>query len=122
MKCDLNPAIATMSGKCGGMLFRTYTKADGKKQTHVYFMPKKGFDRRTGKTIYGYTRKSKPTEKETVARNRFAKAYEVFNNMTQDEKMKYHNEWKAAKYKFNGKEYATLRGYIIARLYAEKVV
>ena len=122
MKCDLNPAIATMSGKCGGMLFKTYTRADGKKQTRAYFMPKKGYDRRTGKYIYGYSRKSKPTEKETVARERFAKASEVFKNMPQDEKMKYDKEWKAAKFKFNGKEYATFRGYVIARLFAEKVV
>ena len=42
--------------------------------------------------------------------------------MSQDEKMKYAKEMKAANYKLNGKEYATLRGYIIARLYAAKVV
>ena len=122
MKCTLNPAVAQMSGKCGSLLFKTYTKADGTKQTRAYFMPKKGYDKSTGKIIYGYSRKSKPTKKETVARERFAKASEVFKNMTQDEKMRYNKEWKAAKFKFNGKEYNTLRGYIIARLFAEKVV
>ena len=122
MKCTLEDGIESMSGKCGGMLFKTYTRADGTKQTRAYFMPKKGYDKRTGKYIYGYSRKSKPTEKETVARERFAKASEVFKNMTQDEKMRYDKEWKAAKFKFNGKEYATFRGYVIARLFAEKVV
>ena len=122
MKCDLNPAIASMSGKCGGILFKTFKRPDGKKQTRAYILPQKGWDNRKKKITYGYTRTSKLSEKETAARNRFAQASEVFKNMTQDEKMKYAKEMKAAKFKFNGKEYHTLRGYIIARLYAEKVV
>ena len=122
MKCSLEAGIESMSGKCGSLLFKTFTKADGTKQTRAYIMPKKGYNKRTGEYIYGYSRKSKTTKKETVARERFAKASRIFKNMPPDEKMKYHKEWKAAKYKFNGKEYATLRGYIIARLFAEKVV
>ncbi len=122
MKCSLEAGIESMSGKCGSLVFRTYKRPDGKSETRAYALPKKGWNNRTGKYIYGYSRKSKPTEKETVARERFAKASEVFKNMTQDEKMRYDKEWKAAKFKFNGKEYNTLRGYIIARLFAEKVV
>ena len=64
----------------------------------------------------------KPSSNMTMAMSRFTMASRIVNNMPQDEKMQYHKEWKAAKFKFNGKEYATLRGYIIARLYAEKVV
>ena len=122
MKCTLENGIESMSGKCGGILFKTFTKADGTKQTRAYFMPKKGYDKRTGRYIYGYSRKSKPTKKETVARERFAKASEAFKNMPDDEKMKYAKEMKAANYKLNGKEYNTLRGYIIARLFADKAV
>ena len=122
MKCTLEDGIESMSGKCGGILFKTYTKADGTKQTRAYFMPKKGYDKSTGKIIYGYSRKSKPTKKETVARERFAKASRIVNNMSQDEKMRYNKEWKAARFKLNGKKYNTLRGYIIARLYADQVV
>ena len=122
MKCSLEAGIESMSGKCGSLLFKTFTKADGTKQTHAYIMPKKGYNKRTGEYIYGYSRKSKTTKKETVARERFAKAAEVVKNMPQDEKMRYDKEWKADKFKFNGKEYNTLRGYIIARLFAEKVV
>ena len=64
----------------------------------------------------------KPSSNMTMAMSRFTMASGIFKNMPHEEKMRYHKEWKAAKYKFNGKEYATLRGYIIARLYAEKVV
>ena len=64
----------------------------------------------------------KPSSNMTMAMSRFTMASEVFKNMSQDEKMRYNKEWKAAKFKFNGKEYNTLRGYIIARLFAEKVV
>ena len=64
----------------------------------------------------------KPSSNMTMAMSRFTMASRIFKNMSPDEKMKYHKEWKAAKYKFNGKKYNTLRGYIIARLFAEKVV
>ena len=66
--------------------------------------------------------KRKPSSNMTMARSRFTMASRIVNNMPQDEKMKYAKEMKAAKFKFNGKEYNTLRGYIIARLYAENVV
>ena len=64
----------------------------------------------------------KPSSNMTMAMSRFTMASRIFKNMSPDEKMKYNKEWKAAKYKFNGKEYNTLRGYVIARLYADKVV
>ena len=122
MKCTLNPAVAQMSGKCGSLLFKTYTKPDGKKETRAYILPKKGTSPDGRKAYFGYTRTAKLSDNEKLARSRFAKASEVFKNMTQDEKMRYNKEWKTAKYKFNGKKYNTLRGYIIARLFAEKVV
>ena len=122
MKCTLEAGIESMSGKCGSLVFRTYKRPDGKSETRAYALPRKGWNNRTGKPTYGYTRTSKPTEKEVAARARFATFSEIVNNMPHEEKMKYAKEMKAAKFKFNGKEYATLRGYIIARLYAEKVV
>ena len=64
----------------------------------------------------------KPSSNMTMAMSRFTMASRIVNNMSQDEKMRYNKEWKTAKYKFNGKKYNTLRGYIIARLFAEKVV
>ena len=122
MKCTLNPAIANMSGKCGDMLFKTYTKADGKKETRAYMLPVKGWNNRTGKPTYGYKRTSKLSEKEVAARERFSKASQIFKNLTKEEYMRYYHQWRAARHILHGKEYNTLRGYVIARLYDEKVV
>ena len=37
--------------------------------------------------------------------------------LTEEQRTAYAREWKAAHYKFNGKKYNTLRGYIMARIY-----
>ena len=37
--------------------------------------------------------------------------------MNKTSHMLYAREWKAARYKLHGKEYKTLRGYIMARIY-----
>ena len=113
MKCTLNPGIKNISGKFGGMIFRTFTRPDGSKETRAYGLPRK----KDGS--FGYERKSPLSKKEIAARERFKKFSDCIANMSDEQKRKYHKEWKAAKYKFNGKEYATLRGYIMARLYAE---
>ncbi len=122
MKVTLAAGIESASGKCGNMVFRTRTRPDGKSETYAYFLPKKGWDVRKKKVIYGYTRKSKPSPKEIVARERFAKASDAYKAMTDEQLKLYQMEWKAARFKLNGKKYNTLRGYIIARLYADHVV
>ena len=122
MKVTLAAGIESASGKCGDMMFRTRTRPDGKKETYAYFLPKKGWDDRKKKITYGYTRKSKPTPKEIAARDRFAKASDAYKAMTDEQLKQYQIEWKAARFILNGKKYNTLRGYIIARLYADQVV
>ena len=64
-------------------------------------------------------RATQPSEAELAARQRFSECAVICKNLTEDERMAYHREWIAANYRFNGKKYATLRGYIIARLFAE---
>ena len=122
MKVTLAAGIESASGKCGNMVFRTRHKPDGKSETYAYFLPKKGWDDRRKKITYGYTRKSKPSPKEIAARERFAKASDAYKVMTGEQLMQYQKEWRAARLKLNGKKYNTLRGYIIARLYADQVV
>ncbi len=122
MKVTLAAGIESASGKCGDMMFRTRHKPDGKSQTYAYFLPKKGWDDRKKKVIYGYTRKSKPSPNEIAARERFAKASDAYKAMTYEQIVQYHKEWKDAQFKLDGKKYNTLRGYIIARLYADQVV
>jgi len=64
----------------------------------------------------------KPSANMKMAMSRFTKAFEIFKNMPDEQKRQFDKEWKDAQYKLNGKKYNTLRGYIIARLYADKVV
>ena len=118
MKCTLRPDLESMSGKCGNMLFKTYTKPNGKKETRAYFLPVKSISP-TGKKTYGYQRQAALAEQEIGALNKFTIVSRQIMNLTDEQRQQYANEWRAAKYKFNGKKYVTLRGYIMARLYAE---
>ena len=108
-----DPAIEHVSGRCGQMLYKTFKRADGTKETRVYFLPKQS----NGK--YGYGRRTKPSEAEIGARLTFANVSRIIKNMPEDKKMAYRKQWVKDKYKFNGKKYATLNGYIRARIYAE---
>ncbi len=116
MKVDLMPGIASMSGKMKSkspygkdMIFKTFRRPDGKTETRAYFAPKGGYQRSTPLS-----------DKEIEARKRFAQFSEIFKHMSEETKLQYAREMKAARYKFNGKKYSTLRGYIMARLYAEQ--
>lgn len=120
MKVTLAAGIASMSGKNGNMVFRTYKRPNGKIETRAYVLPKKGWDARQKRTTYGYTRTTKPSEKEIAARERFSQISQILNNLTEEQRTRYAQEWQISKYKFNGKSYATLRGYIMARIYAEQ--
>ena len=111
MKCTLNPSIKSASGKLGNLLFKTYTKPDGTKETRAYGMPR----RKDGS--FGYERKAKPTKGELAARQMFQTATMALQALTEEQRMQYAREWKAARYKLHGKEYKTLRGYIMARIY-----
>ena len=115
MKVDLMPGIASMSGKLKSkspygkdMIFKTFRRPDGKTETRAYFAPKGGYKRTTPLS-----------DKEIEARKRFVRFSFIFKQMSEETKQKYAREMKAAKYKFNGKEYRSLRGYIMARLYAD---
>ena len=114
MKCILNPKFDSISGKSGNILFKTFHRADGKTETRAYLLPK---NRETGK--YGYKRKAAVTQGEMESRGRFKRVTEIYTSLSDETKQQYSREWKKAKYKFNGKKYCTLRGYIIARLYAD---
>ena len=116
MKVDLMPGIASMSGKLKSkslygkdMIFKTYRRPDGKTETRAYFAPKGG-----------YKRKTPLSDSEIKTRQRFAQAALFFVSLPEETKLQYAREMKAAKYKFNGKEYKTLRGYIVARWYTEQ--
>ena len=113
MKCTLNPEIENISGKIGGLLYRTYKRPNGKTETRAYLLPRK----QNGK--FGYTRKAAYSENEIASKVRFAQIAGMIKALSEEQKAQYQKEWEAANYKFNGKKYCILRGYIMARLYDE---
>ena len=81
------------------------------------------FQVRNGKQIVMQMPKrrcSAPSEKELERRKRFAEAQAVYNSLTPEELKEYAKAWKARGYKFNGKRYCTLRGYIFALAFAKE--
>ena len=94
-------------------MYKTYTKPDGSKETRVYLLQKKANGN------FGYERKAAVTAGELAARQKFQTATMALQALTEEQRLAYAREWKAARYKFNGKQYATLRGYIMARIYAD---
>ena len=66
MKVELAAGIESVSGKCGNMIFKTFKRPDGKKETRAYFNPYRRT--RLGKVS---ARKSKPTKSEIKARSSF---------------------------------------------------
>ena len=118
MKCTLMPGIKSISGsmkqKNGTrIVFKTFSKPSvnrsSETETRVYLMRQK-------------ERSTPLTANEIAARKRFTEAATYFRNLSDEQKMAYYRAWKSANYCFNGKKYATLRGYIIARFYAGETI
>lgn len=112
MKCELAPGIKSLSGKSGGVLFKTYRKPDGSKQTRAYLLPR----RKNGG--HGYTRSTPVTEDEKQRRVNFALATAFASRVLADKSSPEFRYWydrfEKSKGKFNGKKYKTLRGFIMA--------
>ena len=96
----------------------TITLRDGTKRKTIVTCSKSGKQRLY---IRDYKpRAGKVSKEERAARVRFTAVSEKIKNLSEEERMNYHNQWVAAKHMFNGKKYVTLRGYIMARMYAEQ--
>lgn len=73
--------------------------------------------------IREYAQRSSPlTDKERATRNKFAQVSLTLAKMPEEEKKAYAQAWKKNGYKYNGKKYNTLRGYIVARVYKNDVI
>ena len=59
------------------------------------------------------------SEKELENRRLFARANQIYSQLTDKDKVAYRSLWIKYKGKFNGKTYTTLHGYIKAALYNE---
>ena len=118
MKCTLMPGIKSISGsmkqKNGTrIVFKTFSKPSAKRssetETRVYLMRQR-------------ERSTPLSENEIAARKRFSEAATYFKNLSEEQRMAYYKPWNSANYCYNGKKYATLRGYIIARFYAGETI
>ena len=116
MKCTLSPGIESISGSVKGLngsrlIFKTYKRPSvnrkSKTETRVYLSHKQ-------------TRTKPLSDKEIACREWFSAARTFAANLSDEQRKQYHDEWKRSDYLFNGKRYATLRGYIMARFYAER--
>ncbi len=63
-------------------------------------------------------RSTMPSPKELAIRERFAQAAAFYSALTDADKERYYRLWRKDNLKYNGKKYATLRGYVVARFYA----
>ena len=109
------PGIESISGSVKGvngsrLIFKTYKRPSvnrkSKTETRCYLSQKK--------------KRTKPlSENEIACRARFAEARAYAANLSDEQRKQFFNEWKRSNLFFNDKWYATLRGYIMARFYAE---
>ena len=116
MKCTLSPGIESISGSVKGLngsrlIFKTYKRPSvnrkSKTETRVYLSHKQ-------------TRKTPLSDNEIACREWFSAARTFAANLSDEQARQYYDEWKRSDYLFNGKRYATLKGYIMARFYAER--
>ena len=116
MKCTLSPGIESISGSVKGLngsrlIFKTYKRPSAnrpnKTETRVYLSHKQ-------------TRTKPLSENEIACQARFSAARTYAANLSDEQAQRYYDEWKRSDYLFNGKRYATLKGYIMARFYAER--
>ena len=117
MKITLAKGIESISGsfktKNGHhIIFKTYKRPSanrphGQTETRMYSIPSSS-----------YQRKTPITEKEKLIRTQFKAASVYWNSLLDEQKQRFADEYKRSKCMFNGKKYATLRGYVIARFFA----
>ena len=118
MRVTLPAGIESISGsmkqKNGSrIVFKTFSKPSvnrsSETETRVYLMRRQ-------------ERSTPLSENEIAARKRFSEAATFFKNLSEEQKMAYYEPWKSANYCYNGKKYVTLRGYVIARFYANDFI
>ena len=111
MKVEFMPGIAAISGaikgKNGKRMVFTHRQSDKPGHGRCYF-----------RNAEAYQRSTPPSAKEQAARARFHEIAKQVNAMSAEEKQRYAQEMHDKKMLFNGKKYCSLRGYIMARLYA----
>lgn len=111
MKVEFMPGIESVSGslkqKNGNRLVFTHRRSDKSGQGRLYL-----------RHASDYQRSTPVSDKELANRQRLARISLMAKNLSEEQKKAYLEDWSRNHF-FNGKEYATPRGYIIARLNSE---
>ena len=112
MKVVFMPGIASISGamksKHGKTVVFAHCQSDKPGQGRCYIRDAE------------YKRSKPLTPGEQAARTRFHAVTQQLNAMSDEDKQRYAKEMHDARSRFNGKKYNSLRGYIMARLYAQQ--
>ncbi len=112
------PGIEAISGSIkqrngSRLVFKTYKKPSAnrksKTETRVYVMPR-------------HERSTKLSQNELAARQRFADASYYWKDLNEEQKAAYYKEFRIENYTYRGKKYSTLKGYVIARFYAQDLI
>ena len=93
MKVELAAGIDSISGKCGNMIFKTYKRPNGKKETRAYFNP---YRRSSWEKVN--PRKTPPSKAEIKARSLFVRRQAYVQELLASGR--YHDKkeaWKIAK-------------------------
>ena len=110
-KVKLMKGIESMSGTLAKnahgdrVIAKTFTKANGTKETRLYFY-------KAGEGV----RTTPVSDKEKAQRARFAQANEALKQLTPEQKQHFAQQCHDSHFFFNGKQYRTFRGYLLARL------
>ena len=116
MRVTLPAGVESISGsikqKNGSKLvFKTFKRPSVNRttrtETRAYIMQK-------------HERKTPLSDNEIAARQQFKEASEFVAKLSKEQKSAFADQFRNSKGRFNGKQYNSLRGYIIARYYAEK--
>ena len=93
MKVEFAAGIESASGKCGNMIFKTFKRPDGKKETRAYFNP---YRRSSWEKVNA--RKTPLSDAEIKARSLFTKRREyVAQLIAGDPSLSRKEAWKIAK-------------------------
>ena len=113
-KCDFDGGISNVRGTLAKQVYYDH----GKKITRSIVASVRNGKQRIHIREYG-ERRTALTPNEARCRVLFGKALAVVNALSEERKQQFAKEGKRDKYKFNGKQYKSFRGYIIARVYAD---
>ena len=113
-KCDFDGGISNVRGTISKQVYYDH----GRKITRSIVASVRNGKQRIHIREYS-ERRTALSPNEARCRALFGKALAVVNALSEEHKQQFLKEAKRDKYKFNGKQYKSFRGYVMARVYAD---